>query len=214
MTERTGPFAPARVHGWPESLLLFAVATFGEFFALVSWFLLDAAHRWFVAAVALLVGFAIERGVVVLWLNLPRRLRTPFGAVRPLWLIVFGVTVAEIAVWFAWIRLAEAEWTVIGALVLLIGIHVVHAYEVALIRQDSIASALADPGTIVLTGLETLGGIIWLHFAADGAFARGAAALMLALLVEHILQVVGFKKGVKKNVPAAAPQDVDRPQIA
>ena len=29
MTDRPRPFSPARVHGWPESLLLFSIATVG-----------------------------------------------------------------------------------------------------------------------------------------------------------------------------------------
>jgi len=211
MSERSGPFSPARVHNWPESLTLFGIATLGEFGALVGWFLLNHAHQRTLAALALLAGFMVERYVVVFWLQLPSRLRTPFGGVHPLWLILLLVTISEIAVWSAWIALAESGSMAAGIAVLFVGIHVVHSYEVALIRQSTVGPALIHFGTIVLSLLETIGGVAWLHYAAKDSFARGALVLLLALLVEHVLQVMGFKRGV----PAASqPPDAKRPQMA
>src|SRR5437899_10617525 len=92
------------VPGWGESLLLFSVATIGEFGALAGWYWLRTDHP-LLAPLVLLLGFVIERYVVVHWLDIPAKVITPAGNLRPLWPVIAGVTVAEIIVWTVWLVL-------------------------------------------------------------------------------------------------------------
>ena len=95
------------VPGWGRSLFLFGVATIGELMALAGWYWLRKDHPIF-ALLVLLLGFIIERYVVVHWLDVPKKVITPAGNLRSLWVVVAGVTIAEIVVWTLWVQLAEA----------------------------------------------------------------------------------------------------------
>ena len=183
-----------RLQSWPASLLLFSIATVGEFGALAGWYLADRAGWRLAALLALLIGFFIERWMVVLWLDVPMRVITPSGNLRPLLLVLGGVTVAEIAAWVIWIRLAEAHAPWLGAAVLATGIHLVHSYEVALLKHRDVQSVLKEGGVILLTVLEAAGGIVALQLATSGSLKYAAAAMFVALLIEHILQVSALKK--------------------
>jgi hypothetical protein len=191
------------VPGWGESLLLFSVATIGEFGALAGWYWLRTDHP-LLAPLVLLLGFVIERYVVVHWLDIPAKVITPSGNLRPLWLVIAGVTVAEIIVWTVWVLLAEAREPWFAAALLVGGIHLVHGYEVALLKHCELRPTWQDPGVIVLTALESGGGVWALRLAVDGRVVFAMSVLLGALLIEHILQVVALKK----DAEAAMPQTV------
>lgn len=183
-----------RFQSWPASFLLFAIATVGEFGALAGWYVSDRAGWRLAAPLALLIGFLIERWMVVLWLDVPSRVITPSGNLRPLLVVLGGVTVAEIAAWVIWIRLTEARAPWLGAAVLIIGIHLVHSYEVALLKHRAVQSVLKEGGVIFLTALEAGGGLLALRLATREFFGWAAAAMFVALLIEHLLQVTALKK--------------------
>jgi hypothetical protein len=183
-----------RLQSWPASLLLFSIATVGEFCALAGWYLGDRADWRLAAPLALLIGFLIERWMVVLWLDLPSRVITPSGNLRLLLVVLGGVTVAEIAAWVVWIRLTEAQAPWLGAAVLVTGIHLVHSYEVALLKHRAVQSVLKEGGVIILTVLEAGGGFWALRLATRGSLKWAAVAMFVALLIEHLLQVGALKK--------------------
>lgn len=153
---------------------------------------LRSPHMW-LAVVVLWIGFIVERVVVVYWLDLPRLVFTPGGSLKPRWLVIGAVTVAEIAVWLVWIWLAEFGEPAFAAAVLLLGIHVMHAYEVAVIKPCSFPAALRDPGVITITVLEAGGGALALYMAEQGRVLYPLLIMFGALLLEHVFQVIGLK---------------------
>ena len=159
---------------------------------------LQSSHL-LLAIVVLWAGFIVERVAVVSWLDLPKLVFAPGGHLRPRWLVIGGVTVAEILVWLAWIWLAEAGEPAFAAAVLVLGIHVMHAYEVAVIKPCSFPAALRDPGVIAITALEAGGGVWALSMASRGRVLYPLATIFGALLMEHLLQVYGLKKGAEHS---------------
>jgi hypothetical protein len=166
----------------------------------IDWTWFDARH-WLVASLVLVGGFVIERYVVVLWLNVPPKVITPSGNLRSLWLVLVGVTVAEMATWTIWLELAEAREPWFGAAVLAVGIHLVHSYEVALLKQTDLRATLIDPGVIGITVLESAGGVAALWLAARGGIWLPLGVMSGALVMEHIAQVIGLKKGAESSMP-------------
>ena len=146
------------------------------------------------AIVVLWVGFIVERVVVVYWLDLPKLVFTPGGSLKPRWLVIGGVTVAEILVWLAWIALADGGEPAFAAAVLVLGIHIMHAYEVAVIKPCSLPAAFRDPGVMAITFLEAGGGSWAWWMASQGRVLYPLATMFAALLAEHWLQVSGLKK--------------------
>ena len=185
--------AAQRFHSWPASIALFAVATGGEFIGLCGWYYYHVAAQPVPASIILWIGFLVERSMVVLWLHLPRTVLTPSGNLGPLRPLIAAITVAEIIAWTLWIRLTEIDQLLAAILVLVVGIHVIHAYEVALIKRREFRPTLVDPGVVFLTVLECIGGVVGLHLATDGHPVRGAAVMLGALLIEHIAQVSALK---------------------
>ena len=192
------------LHSWPVSIAMFAVATGGEFIGLCGWYHYHVAAQPIAASMILWIGFLIERAMVVIWLQLPQKVITPSGNLGPLYPLIGLVTVAEIVVWTLWIRLMETNQMLAGILVLVVGIHLVHSYEVALIKRREFGPTLRDRGVILLTALECLGGIVGLHFATSGRRGLGAAVMFLALLAEHIFQVLGLKHEEQAATPQPA----------
>jgi len=151
------------------------------------------------AVLVLWAGFIVERAMVVLWLQVPPLVITPGGRLRPRWLVLAAVTVAEIIVWLVWVALAEAAEPAFAAAVLTAGIHVVHAYEVALITHRPFPPLLADPGVMVITLLESVGGVVALWLAMHGWMLWPLGVILLSLLIEHILQVVALRTGTAED---------------
>jgi hypothetical protein len=143
--------------------------------------------------VVLWAGFIVERAMVVIWLRVPRLVITPEGHLRPRLLVLGAVTLAEIVVWLVWVWISEAGEPLFAAAVLTAGIHLVHAYEVALIKHRSFPPLLRDKGVIVITALEAGGGTWALWLATRGHIAWPLAIMGGALLIEHILQVLALK---------------------
>jgi hypothetical protein len=194
--------ASTQFHSWTASVILFSIATVGEFGALAGWYWFHAIHP-LDAVLILLLGFVVERYVVVLWLHIPGKVITPAGNLRPLWLVLAGVTIAEIVVWTVWVQVAEAHEPWFAAALLVVGIHLVHGYEVALLKHRTLQPTLKDPGVIVLTALEAGGGVWALELAVLGRVVFAMSVLLGALLIEHILQVVALKKDAEAAMPQA-----------
>jgi hypothetical protein len=227
--------------GWLFSIVLFGIATVGEFVALSGWYVLhhanahidaefydvaDAAVRWFrndmaflhgvlaplgtfllsphlvIAVLVLWAGFVVERAMVVIWLRVPRLVMTPAGHLRSRLLVIGGVTVAEIVVWLVWVWIAEAGEPIFAAAVLTIGIHFVHAYEVALVKHKAFAPLLSEPGVIIITLLEGVGGAWALSQATHGRIVAPLLIMGGALLTEHILQVSALKMEAAAGRPS------------
>jgi hypothetical protein len=187
-----------RLQSWPKSLTLFAIATVGEFLALSGWYYFH--NTLVVAALAILwAGFIVERAMVVLWLGLPKRVFTPGGNLHKRWVVIGGVTLAEIIVWVVWIGLAENGEPGFAAATLVAGIHIVHAYEVAVLKQRPLKKELMDKGVILITILESVGGVLalWLVMQSSPWPKLALGVLFGALLIEHILQVIGLKTGAE-----------------
>ena len=146
------------------------------------------------AVLVLWAGFVVERAMVVVWLRVPPRVVTPEGRLRSRFVVIAGVTIAEIIVWLAWVWIAEAGEPLFAAAVLVLGIHVVHAYEVALVKHRDFPSSLKDPGVVFITLLEAGGGALALWKATHGSILWPPIVIGLALLTEHIAQVAALKK--------------------
>jgi hypothetical protein len=175
-------------------LLLFSIATLGEFTALFYW-RVTLPINFFLSVGILWAGFVVERGAVVAWLDLPAQVCDPFGRPRRLWSILFGVTLTEIVIWVCWWNLSHRFGLISGAIFLAIMIHAVHSYEIAVVGRTTIFQSFRAPGTITLSVIESLGGACWLYFTDSGKPKWGAIVLFISLLVEHILQVLG-QRGV------------------
>ena len=102
------------------------------------------------------------------------------------------------ATWTVWLELAEAQEPWFGAAGLVVGIHLVHSYEVALLKHGDFRATLMERGVIVITTLESIGGVWALWLAARGGDGYPLLVLFLALLTEHILQVIALKKGSER----------------
>lgn len=185
-----------RWRSWPASITLFAIATVGEFLALSGWYVFHDT-RVLLALAILWAGFIVERAMVVLWLGLPKRVFTPGGNLHKRWVVIGGVTLAEIIVWVVWIGLAENGEPGFAAATLVVGIHIVHAYEVAVLKQCPLKKELMDKGVISITILESFGGVLALWLAMQDMFWWPLTVMFGALLVEHILQVIGLKTGAE-----------------
>jgi len=163
---------------------------------------LQSSHS-VLAVLVLWAGFIVERAMVVIWLRVPTLVVTPAGNLMRRWIVLGAVTAAEIVVWLVWIYIAEAAEPLFAAAVLAIGIHIVHAYEVALIKNLKFSPLLKDKGVIAITFLESAGGVWALSRATGGwivgrltldGWKSGPLLIMLgALLIEHILQVYSLK---------------------
>lgn len=185
-----------RLRSWPVSITLFAIATVGEFLALSGWYVFHDT-RVLLALAILWAGFIVERAMVVLWLGLPKRVFTPGGNLHKRWVVIGGVTLAEIIVWVVWIRLAKNGEPAFAAATLVIGIHIVHAYEVAVLKQNPLKKELMDKGVVLITILESAGGVWALSLAMQGKLWCPLAVMFTALLIEHVLQVIGLKTGAE-----------------
>ena len=185
-----------RWQSWPASITLFAIATVGEFLALSGWYVFHDT-RVLLALAILWAGFIVERAMVVLWLGLPKRVFTPGGNLHKRWVVIGGVTLAEIIVWVVWIWIAKNGEPAFAAATLVIGIHLVHAYEVAVLKQSPLKKELMDKGVVLITILESVGGVWALWLAMQGKIGWPLAVMFGALLVEHILQVIGLKTGAE-----------------
>lgn len=185
-----------RWQSWPASITLFAIATVGEFLALSGWYVFHDT-RVLLALAILWAGFIVERAMVVLWLGVPKRVFTPGGNLHKRWVVIGGVTLAEIIVWVVWIWIAKNGEPAFAAATLVIGIHLVHAYEVAVLKQCPLKKVFMDKGVILITILESVGGVWALWLAMQGKIWWPLAVMFGALLIEHILQVIGLKTGAE-----------------
>ena len=79
-----------------------------------------------------------------------------------------------------------------GAIIFAILIHLIHSYESKVILIGKMKTSLLNPGTIILSLVETLGAVGLVYFTAHEKPMAGAGILLGSLLIEHTLQVVGL----------------------
>jgi hypothetical protein len=152
------------------------------------------------AVLVLWAGFIVERSMVVLWLDVPRKIITPGGQLKSRWLVIGAVTMAEIVVWVVWIALAERDEPAFAPAVRGAGIHPRHTNEVARIKQRPVAPVVAPRGVMGITVGVSAGGIWALSLAARGAILAPLGVLLAALFVEHILQVLKLRQDARTGL--------------
>jgi hypothetical protein len=186
----------------------FVVATAGEFAALFYWLqLLDAGRPWLAAAV-LWAGFSVERIAVALWIRFvyaPHDVDAP--AAPPLWrgaLTLVLITVAEVAIWVAWLALAVRYGHWAAGAVLMVLMLAEHSVEMSLIKRTRPLAFVGNPQTIFFTVMEVVGAMAWLYLTWDGQPMAGAICLLVGLSVEHVLQGAQLKPDTVPADPAAA----------
>ncbi|MBC8172247.1 MAG: hypothetical protein H7X77_11260 [Anaerolineae bacterium] len=183
-------------------ILPFLVATGGEFAALFFWLRYASQGDLVLASIVLWVGFLIERGAVVLWLqyvyrDLEGETDSPLNP--PLWQgigLIIGITLTEIIIWAVWFGLAGGNTPgapdvgkhIIAAVVLFVLLQVQHSVEMGILRRKPTSLYLTNSSTLFFTLMEALGGFGWLLLVANGQEALGAVALLIGLSVEHIIQ--------------------------
>ena len=72
-----------------------------------------------------------------------------------------------------------------AAILFAILIHLIHSYEGKVILVGTMKESLLNPGTIILSIVETLGGIGLIYYTAHQKPMTGACILLGSLLVEH-----------------------------
>jgi hypothetical protein len=123
----------------------------------------------------------------------------------PLWLILVSVTLAEMVVWVGLLDASRSLGLLAIALPFFILIHIVHCTESAVITKDTFVRQAFSLGPIILSVIETLTAVIWLHFSLAGNPVAGSVALLVGLLLEHTLQGVGLSRGKGVHRAAARP---------
>lgn len=173
----------------------FLVATAGEFLALFFWLRFSKDDQFVPAVLCLLLGFAVERAAVVGWLKLPPQVRLANGKTMPLWEILVGVTLAEMALWVGWLQAARQIGLLLAFLPFFVVIHLIHCTESAVITKDTVARQLVSPGPVLLSVIESVTALLWVHFGLRGQFWLGAVCLLAGLMLEHVLQGIGLSRG-------------------
>ncbi|MBC8100851.1 MAG: hypothetical protein H7Y11_15535, partial [Armatimonadetes bacterium] len=108
-------------------------------------------------------------------------------------LVIFGITLAEIAFWTVWWSLAQSSGYVLAVLFLTVCLWGLHSFELAILRKRPITFYLKDPQTLLFTVVEGVGGTLWLVAIDAGNPLLGALILFSALSLEHIIQGSALK---------------------
>jgi hypothetical protein len=175
-----------------SGIVTFIVTTFGEFIAVYYWLLFFNEGHIALAITALLIGFIVERGAVVLHFHLPAWVTDQKGKRSPILVILIFVTISEILTWIMMLQMSVHLSYIYGAVIFAILIHLIHSYEAKVILVGTMKASLLNPGTITLSLVETFGAVGLVYFTAQQKPITGAGILLGSLLVEHTLQVVGL----------------------
>src|SRR6185312_9540157 len=107
-------------------------------------------------------------------------------------LILIFVTVSEIITWILMLQMSVHFSYIYAAIIFAILIHLIHSYESKVILAGKMKTSLLNPGTIILSLVETFGAAGLVYFTAHQKPMVGASVLLGSLLIEHTLQVVGL----------------------
>lgn len=173
------------------STVALVVATLGELSALAAWLHFVRAGEHARAILVLLAGFAVERIAVAHWLRRSGIARDAQPGLAG-WLRMapglVGATAFEVGLWYGFV-FGAGYWNVeIAGLLLLIGIHVLHAGEMSGVRREPLPAILVRPRTLLFSFVEAAGGVAWLALVGAGHPWRGALALLVGLTLEHVVQ--------------------------
>lgn len=174
--------------------LAFVVSTIGEWLGLIFWLWLWMSaetwidHAW--AAAALLAGEAAEflflAGAIA---SHPKSHPRRTGTVRR-GLILGGLTAfSESLLWLGWHWFEGQVGLWVASALLLIGMHAKHVGEMAVFTGKGFGTSFFDGRDVVSSIVEVGGAVAWFYlWVIVGNPVAGAAALLLALSLEHILQ--------------------------
>jgi len=183
-------------------IVTFIVTTFGEFLAVYFWLFFFNRDQIVWAIVVLLTGFVIERGAVVVHFRIPAQVTDKNGKKSSLILILLFVTTSEILTWIMMLQLSQHLSYVYGAVIFAVFIHLIHSYESKVILVGEMKTSLLNPGTIILSLVETIGAVGLVYCTAHQKPMLGAGVLLGSLLIEHTLQVVGLTAETKGHAAA------------
>lgn len=171
--------------------VVLVVATLGELFALVSWLRFVRADAHGRAILVLLAGFTVERIAVAIWLRRSGIARDVAPGLAGWLRVGRGLALAtafEILLWYGFVLVAARSNVEIAGMLLLVGIHGLHAGEMAGVRGEPLAEILVRPRTLLFSFVEAAGGVAWLALANAGHPWLGALALFVGLSLEHVVQ--------------------------
>ena len=183
--------------GTRERLIAVVAVTVAEAPTTYLWLRLDqAGHEWW-GLLSLSAGLLLETVVAGALIARQRRNGTIPGAEsvpgsdyqKKVGRLIGGTTVAEIGIWVLWLALAEGPSQVIGAVVLLVLMHVKHHVEFVAARDTPFKDHLLAPKSTFASAMEVAGGVACLALLLDGRPVLAAAALLLGFVVEHTILV-------------------------
>lgn len=175
-----------------KDVLPFITATAGEWAALYLWLKFQDQDRMLVANVVLWAGFLVERISVILWLRYVYRPKEGVAA-REVSAVQAGfgivlITLSEIVIWIAWLRLADDVSFWLAAFVLLILMQAEHGVEMSLVKKTKAFAYFTNTRTAFFTLMEVAGAVGWLYLVRHGEPTWGALVLLVGLSIEHVLQ--------------------------
>jgi hypothetical protein len=182
--------------GTRERLIAVVAVTVSEAPTTYLWLRLDhAGHEWW-GLLSLSVGLLLETVVAGQLIQRQRRNGIIPGAEKvagdhqqKVARLIGGTTVAEIGLWVLWLALADGPSQVIGAVVLLVLMHVKHHIEFVAARDTPFRDHLLAPMSTFASAMEVAGGVACLAFVLDGRPALAAVALLVGFVVEHTILV-------------------------
>jgi hypothetical protein len=220
----TGKDDPVTFAEFKIKKLPFFIATFGEWIGLFFWlFFMERFSRsgaWPHATLAnaiLLIGFMIERLIVVWWAdkNFGNKIKLPVPK-DPKWIFLLwmiAITFSEIIVWLAFREIYIDSRSIlreinpwlpaaVSLVVLFLGEQLQHSYELHAMKGASWSSQFFKFNTAIITALETAGGAgflfairnpEWFAFAGTEqqetvAYIVGGASMLLGLGIEHVVE--------------------------
>jgi hypothetical protein len=183
--------------GTRERLIAVAGVTVAEAPTTYLWLRLDqAGHEWW-GLLSLSAGLLLETVVAGKLIQRQRDNGIIPGArsvpgsdyQKKVGRLIGATTVAEIGLWVLWLALAEGTSQVVGAVVLLVLMHLKHHVEFVAARDTPFPERILAPRSTFASAMEVAGGVTCLALLLDGKPALAAVALLAGFLVEHTILV-------------------------
>lgn len=192
-----------------RAILLLILTTFFEVAGLIIWVEADFQGKLGLGLIILYIGLVLERLSVVLVLNPANEW---LGKIWEQAINILASSWWEYAAWALWfvlIQFLHVDSIGVFLLVLLPGLHFQHAFLIALDSGKSYTELVLNPGFIVFSLIEAIGGALWLAALNSTDISRLNAHLiiLIAITIEHIAQgiVLNFlnKQGISIQMSRA-----------